>query len=164
MAHILPSSELFTWCEHGTPLGHPCQFCPAALAAPPELTRFRCNACGQSLPRYTSAPGAAPSGWECPHCRTVWSPSVLACHHCPEENARLLPTMQGVVPPPPASVTAMSLTVPEEMTRPGSYRQARISKEWTEVMPGMECRYGGTDSGPDFALVQFRLTIADDAR
>jgi hypothetical protein len=28
-----------------------------------------------------------PSGWECPRCRRVWAPSVLACHHCPEPPA-----------------------------------------------------------------------------
>lgn len=52
----------------------------------PEPWWFRCNACGQPLPRFTSVPGAMPvaaSGWECPRCHHVWNPSVLACHHCP---------------------------------------------------------------------------------
>ena len=55
MAHILPDSALFTWCEHGIPLGHRCHWCPAP----------------------------AQRGWECPCCHRVWNPSVLACHHCP---------------------------------------------------------------------------------
>lgn len=28
-------------------------------------------------------PVDVPLGWECPRCRAVWAPSVLACHHCP---------------------------------------------------------------------------------
>jgi|HubBroStandDraft_4_1064222.scaffolds.fasta_scaffold629453_2 hypothetical protein len=92
------------------------------------------------------------SGWECPRCRRVWSPSVLACHHCPAP-AEL----------PAADFALGHLAVPAEMTRRGSYRHARISKEWTEVMPDLQCRYGGTDAGPDFALVQFRLKPAEDS-
>ena len=32
-------------------------------------------------------PADVPSGWECPRCRRVWNPAVLACHHCPEPPA-----------------------------------------------------------------------------
>ena len=61
MAHILPDRDLFAWCEHGTPLGHNCQWC------------------------RTVTPAREPDrGWECPRCHRVWNPNVLACHHCPE--------------------------------------------------------------------------------
>ena len=43
----------------------------------------------------------------------------------------------------------------------GGHQYTRISKEWTEAWPGFQCRYGGSDSGPDFALINFRLTPAD---
>ena len=68
MAYILPDSPFtgtFAWCDHGTPLGHRCTWCP---------------------PKVTSVQ-AAPVGWECPCCHHVWNPSVLACHHCPEPPA-----------------------------------------------------------------------------
>jgi hypothetical protein len=35
------------------------------------------------------------SGWSCPGCGVCWSPSVLACHHCPD----------GVQPDPPADTS-----------------------------------------------------------
>jgi hypothetical protein len=53
------------------------------------------------------------------------------------------------------------IKIPAEMANPGSYRHARISREWTEVWPGMECRYGGSDSGSGLPLIQFRLTLAE---
>ena len=67
MAHILPDSPFagpFAWCEHGTPLGHRCQFCRTVTSAQPTTT-----------------------GWECPRCHRVWNPAVLACQHCPEPPA-----------------------------------------------------------------------------
>ena len=68
MAHIMAGGELFTWCEHGTPLGHSCWYCRTyeGTAADPEPPR---------------------RGWECPRCRRTWNPSVLSCHHCPEPPA-----------------------------------------------------------------------------
>jgi hypothetical protein len=145
----------------------------------PDPPQFRCEACGQPLPRFTSVPSAASSGWECPRCHRIWNPSVLACHQCPEPPAfiakeggpyGLYPVhIDGMTCDPPCedgqcgSATAMSLTVPAEMTRPGVERDARINAEWAEVMPGLQCRYGGKDhSGEDSAFINLRVTPAAD--
>ena len=64
MAHIVTGPDLYAWCEHGTPLGHTCQWCRTVTPGPPVVT-----------------------GWECPRCRRVYNPAVLACHHCPEPPA-----------------------------------------------------------------------------
>ena len=66
VAHILPDGDLFAWCEHGTPLGHRCQWCRIAPDAPAR---------------------PAQTGWECPRCHRTWNPSVLSCHHCPQPPA-----------------------------------------------------------------------------
>jgi hypothetical protein len=63
----------------------------------------------------------------------------------------------------PADPGRGRIEVPREMTNPGSYRQVRVGKEWAEVWTGMECRYGGADPGPDFALIQLRLTPGESA-
>jgi hypothetical protein len=60
VAHILPDGDLFTWCEHGTPLGHRCQFCHPVTSAQPAQT-----------------------GWKCPGCGHGYAPWVPECHHCP---------------------------------------------------------------------------------
>ena len=89
VAFILP--ELRAVCDHGFPIVHPCQYCREAEPTPPPGEPF--------LPRPPEGWGGfnggtdpngvpwcpvdVPLGWECPRCRTVWNPSVLACHHCP---------------------------------------------------------------------------------
>ena len=94
------------------------------------------------------------SGWECPRCRRVWSPSVLACHHCPGPAAT---ASSG-------SFTAMSLIVPAVMTRPGGSRHACVTREWAEVWPGLQFRHGGWDAeNLDRMYIEFRLTPAENA-
>jgi hypothetical protein len=130
------------------------------VASPPPL-------CPHGVPyaqRCTSC------GWACPTCKRAYAPWVRECNYRHEDDwqarAGVQPGTFTPIRPVPADepATAMSLIVPAEMTRPNCYRQTRIGKEWTEVWAGLECRYGGTDSeAPDFALVQFRLTLAGDA-
>ena len=58
---------LHSTCQHGTPLGHNCQWCrPPATTGRPLTVQL--------------------GGWRCPGCGTCWSPSVLACHHCPQQT------------------------------------------------------------------------------
>ena len=69
MAYILPGSDLFTWCEHGTPLGHSCQFCrTTAVYSPPP-------------PPVPAQP--VQYGWKCSGCGHSYAPWVPECHHCP---------------------------------------------------------------------------------
>jgi hypothetical protein len=105
-------------------------------------------------------PVDVPCGWECPRCHRVWNLSVLACHNCPEPPAFIAKAETDPL--------AMSLRLPAEMTRPGSYRSARITGEWNEIMPGLQCRYGGTGdcavvgrAAPDVsAFINLRITPA----
>lgn len=49
--------------------------------------QHQCAACGQPLPRFTTAPSpmpATPDGWICPSCRHSYAPWVPECRHCPE--------------------------------------------------------------------------------
>jgi hypothetical protein len=137
----------------------------------PEPAQHQCETCGQPLPRFTSVPPAAPSGWECPRCHRIWNPSVLACHNCPEPPAFIAKTgiypvhIDGMTCDPPCKdgpcggATAMSLHLPAEMTRPGHQRYVRITGEWSEIMPGLQCHYGGTDPAmKGVALINLRLT------
>jgi hypothetical protein len=60
-------------------------------------------------------------GWECPRCRRAWNPSVLSCHHCPE---------------PPVVIAQENEPAPLEI---GLMRYARVGREWTEILPGIQC-------------------------
>ena len=71
MAHILPDSGPHAWCEHGTPLGHTCQWCiTTAPAVAPAVAP-------QAVP-------PSPVGWSCPRCGHSYAPWVPECHHCPQ--------------------------------------------------------------------------------
>jgi hypothetical protein len=118
-------------------------------------------------------PVDVPCGWECPRCHRIWNPSVLACHNCPEPPAFIAKTgiypvhIDGMTCDPPCkdgpcgSAIAMSLTLPAEMSQPGRQRYVRIGEEWNEVIPGLQCRYGGADPiVKGFALFCLRLTPA----
>ena len=101
MAYILPDRGVSVVCDHGFPIVHPCQFCAedrqhantqALMSGKPERflprprdwTGFAEGTDPNGVPH---CPADVPSGWECPRCRRVWNPSVLACHHCPEQPA-----------------------------------------------------------------------------
>ena len=102
-------------------------------------------------------PVDGPVGWRCNGCGHSYAPWVPVCHYCPE---------------PPAFIAkdapAGSLAVPPEMMTPGHQRYVRITGEWTEIIPGLQCRYGGTGdcavvgrAAPDVsALINLRLTPA----
>ena len=62
--------DLYAWCEHGTPLGHTCQFCRYTAPAPPPAP----------------AP-PVPAGWRCGTCGHCYAPWIPECHHCPEPPA-----------------------------------------------------------------------------
>jgi hypothetical protein len=70
------------------------------------------------------------------------------------------PVAMTTAGPVPFSHIRGFVKVPDVMAS-GGHWFARTSTEWVEVWPGMECRFGGSDSGPDFALINFRLTPAD---
>ena len=93
------------------------------------------------------------AGWRCPGCSRCWNPDVLACHHCPAPQPPAFPEVK-------LDILATKLCVPDVMAS-GGHWYARVGGEWTEMWPGLECRYGGSDSGPDTALINFRLTPAD---
>lgn len=146
MAYILPGNDLLPWCEHGTPLGHRCQFCPAT-------------------PPVSAKPAA--TGWECPRCHRVWNPSVFACNHCQPSPIPPLPADESAPAPEPRSwqypvggFAAMSLAIPPEMTGSARARIFRATDEWAEVIPGFQCRL----CGPGEQSLSFRLTPAEDAR
>ena len=77
MAHIMSGPDLYAWCEHGTPLGHPCQFCRVPPTMPPA----------GPLPKRK-----APAGWTCPSCGHSYAPWVPECHHCPQPPAFIATT------------------------------------------------------------------------
>jgi hypothetical protein len=130
------------------------------LPGPPFLPRggFSESGDGGTDPNGVPwCPVDVPCGWECPRCRRVWSPAVPVCRNCPE---------------PPAFIAkdapAGSLAVPPEMMTPGHQRYVRITGEWAEIIPGLQCRYGGTGdcavvgrAAPDVsALFNLRVTPA----
>lgn len=77
MAHILPDPERERANLNALMSGEPERFLPR----PPEgFTGYGGGTDPNGVPW---CPVDVPSGWECPRCRRVWAPSVLACHYCP---------------------------------------------------------------------------------
>jgi hypothetical protein len=148
MAYILPANDLLPWCEHGTPLGHRCQFCPVAAPAPAK---------------------PASSGWRCPGCGRCWNPSVLACHHCPASPVPPLPDESAALREPRrweypvgGALAAGQLRVPPEMMDPDYQRLARVGRDWKEVLPGLQCYARNPFPDEDaFVTLCFRLTPAE---
>ncbi len=139
------------------------------LPGPPQ---YQCEACGQSLPRFTSVSPAAPpaaAGWSCAGCGHSYAPWVPECHHCPVPERPAFDSFSSFSPflapgsRPAGDFTTLSLMVPAEMSKPGGCRPARINQEWAEVWPGLQCRFGGPDAvSPDLVFAEFRLTPASD--
>ena len=145
MAHTLPGSGLVAWCEHGTPLGHSCQFCQFTVPWRPEP------------PAAASPP--APPGWTCPSCLHSYAPWVPECHHCPPP-----PAATPILAAATGNPVAVDLRLPGEWTGPGYQRFVRASGEWREVTPGLQVLLGQPVQpvqpvqGGEEAVLHFRLT------
>ena len=85
-----------------------------------------------------------PRGWECPKCRVVYAPWMFSCLSC-------------ALPPTAAPDRGPAISLPADMANPGYLWQQRVSDEWAETFPGLECRLQSAGE----CIVMFRLTPPD---
>lgn len=127
----MAAGEIWPGCLlHRIPSGQRCCWCQPQIFYPQSTFTWP-----------LSPPSPAPSGWQCPACLHVMAPFMTTCPWCPSQAE-------------PAAEGAPAISLPADMASPGHVLYQRVSDEWAEVLPGLQCRL----QSPGDMLIMYRAT------